>query len=865
VHDSGEENGQAFLVCELLEGKALDELLRAGPLPPDRLLDLAIQLLDGIAAVHRRGIVHGNIKPSNVFITDEGHVKLLELGLMSAWWETEGRPDSSSGSSPTISVERRAPADSEPEGFHSYRSPEHLAGERLDHRSDLFSVGAVVYEMATGHQAFPGDSPSRIAAAIVSETPPPASQQNPSVAAIEPILAKALQKAPEHRYQSAPDMLVDLRRARRRVESTASGSFPLPARRRRAAMLVAAAVLVAALAGAAVWWRQAQPVVPVARHAVLIGSVANGTNDPDFDGTLRQALTVHLGQSPFLDIVSDERIRGVLKMMGRDAATPLTHAIAREVCQRLQVAAMIEGSVSAVGRATVVALVAADCETGNTIARDQVEVERKEDVLKAVGGIASNMRRSLGESVGSLARHNVPIHEATTPSLDALKAFAAGIEKRASGSEIESIPFFERAISLDPKFALAYTTLSSIYGGLGETGPGEEYARLAYEHRNNVSERERLFITYQYYDRVVGDQLKAREALEVWKQSYPLDYRPANALAVLLNRLGDYEHAIEAAQAALQVNPAHPFPYSNLAYAFRGAGKYSDAKQTAERAVALGIETVPTRRLLYQLAELEGDAAAAQRHLEWARPRSRGFDLTGAQAQVMAFRGRVADAHRLFQQTIDEANRSQLAQIGSGYAAQAAMTDAFYGYMAPAIARARGVPANTTYEPQLRAATALALAGATGEAERWVARMREFRPSDTLLHATYLPVADAAIFMARNRFGDALTVLRAAAPYERGIVAALLPMYLRGEAHRRAGALPEAAREFRALIDARGGEPFSPTIPLAHLGLGRALAAAGDSAGARRAYEDLLQIWKTADGDLPLLEQAQSELAALAP
>jgi len=863
VHDSGEEDGQAFLVCELLAGRALDEVLASGPLEVERVLDLAIQLVDGIAAVHRRGLVHGNIKPSNVFVTDDGHVKVLELGVMSAWWDTYGQPDGVGSSSPTASVDQRAPSDTDVDGFHSYRSPEHLTGERLDHRSDIFSIGAVIYEMATGQRAFPGDTPSRIAAAIVSGSPVPSAGGRAGFAVVEPIVHHALEKDPANRYQSAADMLADLRRARRKVESAGSGTIPAAPGRRGRLLGTAAAVMILAIAVGGWWWWRTRTVAPVARRALLIGSIGNATNDPDFDGTLRQALVVHLGQSPFLDIVSDERLRDMMKMMARPANSGLTHAVAQEACVRLQAGALIEGSVSAVGRAIVVALVASDCTDGRTIARDQVEVERKEDVLKAVGRIASSLRRSLGESNRSLEGHNVPIEEATTASLEALKAYTVGVERRAAGSEIESISFFTRAISLDPNFALAYTMLSSIYGGIGETGRSEEYARLAYEHSGTVTERERLFIQSQYYDRVTGDQLKARDALEVWKQSYPLDYRPSNALAVLLNRLGDYDRSIAEAQNAMRINPAHPFPYSNLAYAYRGAGRYEDAKRTAMKAVAMGIETMPTRRLLYQLAILNGNQAEAQQHIEWARGKPREFDVTGAQAQVAAFRGRIAESRELYERTITEAGGNQMAQVASGYVGQLALTEALFEYPDRAIALARRVPMDTTYEPQLRAATALALAGATGDADRWISRLRDIRPEDTLLHAAYMPVAQATVLLARDRTDAALGALRPAAPFERGTVAALLPIYFRGEARRRARAYADAITDFHLLIDSRGAEPFSSAIPMARLGLARALAASGDVAGSRRAYQDLMEMWRDADPDLPVLLKARAEAAAL--
>jgi serine/threonine protein kinase/tetratricopeptide (TPR) repeat protein len=864
VHDSGEEDGIAFLVCELLDGEALDDVLGGQPMPSERLLDLGIQLLDALAAVHARGIIHGNVKPSNVFLTSGGdvrHVKLLELGVMSAWWDA-ARPAAIDGSSPTMSRDLRAPIGGDIEGFHSYRSPEQVSGEPLDHRTDIFSAGAVLYEVATGKVAFPGETKSDIAAAIVSRTPVPVRHHNPRVSqAVGGIIERALAKSPDQRYQTAAEMTADLRRARRQLESTTTAPVMRPPTGSRRVPWLAAALLAAA-AGLAGWW-WTRPPAPSQRHSILVGSIANGTNDPDFDGTLREALTVHLGQSPFLDIVSDERLREILRMMGHPVDAPLTHDAAREACQRLGLSAMLEGSVSAVGRSTGVALVATDCETGETIARNQTEVDRKEEVLRAVGRIASSMRASLGESVASLDAHDVPIEEATTPSLEALKAYTTGVTKRAAGDEMDSIRFFERAIDFDENFALAYTTLSSIYGGLGEAARGEEYARRAYEHRAAVSERERLFITYQYHDRVTGNQLKARETLEVWKTSYPRDYRAPNALAVLLNRLGDYERAIAEAEEASRRNPAHSFPYSNLAYAYRGAGRYADAMRVAKGAVEKGIETLPTRRLMYQLAAIDGNQAEAHQQLDWARPRPRGFDLTGAQAQVEAYRGRMTDARALYTQTVTLASRNGFREIATGYLAQAALTEALYGSHGPAVDGARKVPSDVTYAPRARAATALAVAGAPADAEAILRTLRDLRPEDTLLHGAYLPVAEAAVLLARRKPAEAIEVLRRAVPYERGTVAALLPMYFRGEARLQSDDADGAVKDFRAVLDSRGAEPFSPALPLAQLGLARALSRLGDHDGSTRAYQQLLATWQEADRDVPVVRAALGEAASL--
>jgi serine/threonine protein kinase/Flp pilus assembly protein TadD len=865
VHESGDENGQPFLVCELLEGRALDEEIAGRPLPGDRLLEIAVQLADALGAIHRRGLVHGSLKPSNVFITREGHVKLLELGAASGVEAGPSVEPASSDASRTTGVEARPPRPAAGEPFHAYLAPEQVAGHASDHRADIFAAGALLYEMATGRRAFPGDTPAQVAAAITGREPPHPRKLNPRLpSGVGRIIVRALEKSPEKRYQSAPDLFEDLRRARE--DAALLGRLPSRLQSRRSLAAAGLAVAAVALLGATVgltgrargWWPLSASRSQ--RSAVLVSQIANGTADPDFDGTLREAVTVYLAQSPYLDLVSDERIRSTLQLMGRDPSLRMTHDVAQEVCQRLGLQAMLEGSVSAIGRTTVVGLAATDCATGATIARQQVDVERKEDVLRAMGAITADLRQALGESRSSLARHNVPIEEATTPSLDALKAYTEGTTRRAAGRETDAIPFFERAISLDPRFALAYTTLSSLYGGLGETGRSEELARLAFANRGHVSERERLFITYQYHDRSTGDQTRTRETLDVWKRTYPRDYRPANALAVLLTRVGDYAAAAEEAREAIRRNPEHAFPRSNLAYALRGAGKFAEARAVAEEALGRNLGTGPMRRLLYQVAEITGDQPAAQAQLTWAAGSAVGFDFTGARAQVEAFHGRMTEARRLYAETIAGATAQGYTQIASGYAAIEALTEALYGNEAQAVADARQViQSATANEPQLRAAAALALAGGADEAEAVIRRLRSVRPEDTLLHSAYLPVAEAAVLLRRGRADAAVEALRPAIDHERGIVAALVPAYLRGEARLRAGDAEEAIRQFRVVLDHRGADPFSPVWPLSQLGLARALARAGRPTESREAYAALLQTWSTADPDLPPAAAARRE------
>ena len=861
VHNWGEEDGQPFVVRELLSGQRLDEVLVDGAQPVDRILEVGIQLTGALCAVHRRGLVHGQLRPSNVRVTSDGHVKLLGLGTAVAD-PTSTAPDL--GAFATTAVDIETSATSSPSDADPYDAPEQVAGHPPTAASDVFSIGVLLYEMATGTRPFAGATSAELSMAILSAAPVPVRRVNrriPSVVAAE--IERALAKDPHQRHASAQHLLDALRDARRH-----SGGGWRPGEwgwTRRRALSAAAVVLVSS--GLVAWRLGAWPGLadaPRPRNTVLLTDIVNGTADPDFEGTLRQAVAVYLGQSPYLDLVSDERVRGGLQLMGRPEDSPLTHDVATQLCQRLGVQAVLEGSVSAVGRNTMISLVATDCEGGTPIAKEQVEVQRKEDVLRSLGELTAKVRAALGEPRTSLTAHNVPIEDATTPSLEALKAYTEAAAQRASGQELSGIRWLERAIAADPNFALAYTTLSTAYGGLGETGRSEEYARLAYEKRQRVSERERLFIAYQYHDRVTGDQIQARDALEVWSRTYPRDYRAPNALAVLLNRLGDFQAAVVQAEEARRRNPAHAFPQSNLAHARRGQGRYAEARAVAEQAIAQRLETVPMRRLLYQVTMLLGDTEAARQQLVWASSRPRGFDVIGAQAQAAAFHGRLEEARGLFARVLAAAREQKFPQVASGYLAWSSLTEALYGDRQRALAQAREVVATSTApEPALRAALALALAGEPDEAAAFLQRRPDVRPQDTFLNVAYLPAARAAVAIALNRPAEAVEALRPAAPYQFGVIAAFVPTYLEGVAYAKAGAHGEAARVFRLVVEHRGTDPFSPLLPMAQLGLARALAAAGDANGSRQAYETLMGWWANADPTLALAAQVRAEYAAV--
>jgi serine/threonine protein kinase/tetratricopeptide (TPR) repeat protein len=907
IHDIGEHNGRTFLVMERLEGTTLKRLIDFdGAMALERALRLGAQIADALAAAHAQGIVHRDVKPGNVFITPRDDAKVTDFGLAKLMPLVTSSDDSTMASTFNDALTLTSPG--EAVGTIAYMSPEQARGEPVDARSDLFSLGVVLYEMVTGHRAFPGSVPAVVFSAILNHDPvPPQILRSDIPGALVAILARLMSKIPSERYQSGTAVRDDLMAVRVGVlaghESPSQivasrprptetnpvatlGSTPQPGmaswtgtatplpwrdeatglvtRRPRKWIIPAAmALLAAVVASALTLYFRSPPATPLTeRDSIMLGEFRNTTGDAVFDGTLREALAAQLDQSPFLDIVAPERVNETLQLMGRASGSELPHDVAREACVRMNAKALIEGAIRSLGEHFVITLTATGCENGDTLAINQAEVDHKEDVLEGVGRTAQDIRGRLGESLATIESFAVPIEQATTPSLDALRAYTLGQARRAQGAEIESVPFFLRAVEIDPHFASAWNALSLVYGNLGETEQGAQYGVKAYAEREHVSERERLAITYQYHDRVTGELSESIAALELWKRLYPRDYRPANSLAVAMNRTGNYERASQEARDSISRGPDRGLPYSNLAYALRGLNRFDESRKVAEEAMERKIETLPTRRLLYQLAVMRGDSAEAQRHLAWAEGRPRSFDLTGAQAQVAAYRGQWSEARELYRRTVEMAREDGLKEVASAYAAQAAWTAALLGFRDEARASARPL-LDAPPQVALLAVAALAqardLAGLNARIDEAVKKA----PRDTLIANVSAPVARAALLIAANKPKDAVDVLRPAVPYDAGRTSGLTSYYLRAEALRLLDDDEGARTEYTRLMAHRGSEPFAIFHAVASLGLARAAAQANDVAAARQAYAQFFETFKGADRDLPLLLAARAESARL--
>ena len=607
------------------------------------------------------------------------------------------------------------------------------------------------------------------------------------------------------------------------------------------------------------------------KDTIVVADFTNTTGDTVFDGALRQGLSVQLEQSPFLSIISDKRIQETLQMMGQKPDVTLTPEIAREICQRTASAAVLNGSIAQIGAQYSLILKAVNCANEESLTSTEAEASDKSRVLDALGKASSEIRKKLGESLGTVEKFNTPLAQATTPSLEALKAFSLGAKALDGGDFTASVTALQRAIALDPNFALAYSALAANYANLGERSLAKESAKKAYDLRERVTEREKFAIESAYQTFVTGDLEKARQTYELCARTYPRDGGSHFNLGNLYNNLGQHEKGLAEAQESFRLGSHDILDYGYLSFAYFTTGRLKEARATAEEALAKNPGSPSLAVVVYPLAFLENDTAGMAEQVARAAGKPGVEDvLLAMEADTAAYFGRLEKARELSRRAVASAEQVKEKEAAAGYEAQAALREALFGNVEQARQRAAAVlKLSTGRDVQFGAALAQAFAGEEAQAQKLADEMEKRFPEHTIVKFNYLPMIRAQIALNRNDASKAIEVLQAAASYELGIeggaglALSLYPIYVRGEAYLAAHQGGEAIAEFQKILDHRGIVLNEPIGALAHLGLARAYAMQGDTAKARAAYQDFFTLWKDADADIPVFIAAKAEYAKL--